>query len=144
MKQIIFKTLSGDTNTLNAWKLHGLKVHDEDNDFIRFFNPIYKSKLIDGYTSFVFEDGRLFTLNTYNVKEDLIDAELKLLADDNLRQWRLCDEGIGLFDSMGCNDEVLGGGDDYDDDEVPDDHICFGEVYVCPWGWGKIETIIID
>jgi hypothetical protein len=108
-------------------QLRELDGIDCQDNFSEYFHGAYGSDkneqaLIDkgvhsGYMHFVYEDGVLWTITTYNSDEELTRAELDALVDYTQGQWS---DGIGEgFEQFAC----------YDDED--------GEYFISPWFSGQ-------
>ncbi len=121
MTKVIIKALSGKTNAENLKILDGIECQD---DFVEYLDEDFASKLGSGYMSFKLEDGKLYTLTEYSVKETLTQEELDKLADYTQGQWS---DGIGEgFEQFGCAEE---NGE---------------EVFVSPWYSDQKLKIIVE
>jgi len=117
MEKIIFKAKAGSVNigdneqevTLEILKrCHGIDCQD---DFAEYSD--LEDKLNSGYMRFELEDGILYTITEYSVKEDLTDSEVEHLREETQGQWS---DGIGEgFEQFPCL-EIDG-----------------EEVYISPW-----------
>ena len=124
MKKVTIKGESGPHNALDVNILDGLSADCGENEFVQYFDdsPFYE-KLGEGYMSFVVENGKLYTLTEYSVKETLTEEELQELANYTQGHWS---DGIGEgFEQFSCMKE---NGE---------------EIYVSPWCRGqKLEIIV--
>ena len=86
---------------------------------------IIASKIISGYTVFKYEDGKLWSVCTYELKTPLTQDEIDYLVDYTSGQWS---DGIGEgFEQFPCC-EIDGMG-----------------LYISPWFFGQtISTQIIE
>jgi hypothetical protein len=122
MEKIIIKAPSGEHNAQNVNILIGIDCGDE---FVEYCDDDYASKLKYGYMSFDVEDGKLYTITEYIVKDgqELSYDELVKLGNYTQGQWS---DGIGEgFEQFPCCEE---NGE---------------EIFVSPWYRGqKVEIII--
>ena len=121
MKKVTIKALAGEHNANDVNILDGI---DDKTDFVEYIDNNFADKLDSGYMSFKVEDGKLYTLTEYDVKEDLTEDELNELADYTQGQWS---DGIGEgFEQFPCWEE---------DGE---------EIYLSPWFCGQKTEIIVE
>jgi hypothetical protein len=127
MERIIFKAKAGkvfigedDREATDEEKAqcNGVSCQDDFADYSEF-----RSKLKIGHMSFKFEEGTLFTVTEFAVKEDLTSEEIVKLMNETQGQWS---DGIGEgFEQFPC--AMIG-------DE---------EVFISPWFSGQeIQTTI--
>lgn len=116
---------SGQSRNLTDAELqrcHGIDIQD---DFVEYMDEPLKSKLESGYTEFVYENGKLYSVCTYEVLEPLTEEEIKEVAEYTQGQWS---DGIG----EGFEQEPYV----YIDDE---------ELYISPWFYEqKLTTELIN
>jgi hypothetical protein len=124
--------IKGEASTDYA-DLAALDGIDCQEEFTEFFSGKYKDSeneqaLIDkgvcnGYMSFEYKNGKLWTVTTYDSPVQLTEEELNILAEYTQGQWS---DGIGEgFEQEPCM---------YDDDDE--------EVYISPWSIG--QKLIIE
>lgn len=100
MTKVTIKALSGETNAKDLKILDGIKC---GHDFVEYLDEDFAAKLESGYMSFKLENGKLYTLTEYAVKEPLTQEELDKLAKYTQGQWS---DGIGeSFEQFGCAEE---------------------------------------
>lgn len=122
MYNITIKGETGETDYDGPLKdIDGLDCQDE---FSEYFNDD-EQDLIDkgvhsGYMSFIYEDGKLFTITKYLSDDHLTKAELNSLGEYTQGQWS---DGIG--EGFEQQEQYLNG----------------QEFYVSPWKRGQVLTI---
>ena len=142
-------TIKGEARTEypNLSILNGISCED---DFSEYFSKKYgetenEQSLIDkgvhnGYMHFSYENGKLWTITTYESPVELTEEEIKILADYTQGQWS---DGIGegfeqypcMHDNDYCDECVCG---ECEDGDICHDNNDAGEVYVSPWQVGQV------
>ena len=122
MYKIIIK---GEAKTDYDGPLNHLDGIDCQDEFTEYFNDD-EQDLIDkgvhsGYMSFVYEDGKLFTITEYSSDDHLTKAELAILADYTQGQWS---DGIG--EGFEQQEQYRNG----------------KEFYISPWQRGQVLSIV--
>ncbi len=127
MEKIIFKAKAGkvtigeDDRPVTLEDLSQLSGVSCQDDFAEYSD--LSRKLESGYMSFKFEDGILYTITEFELKEALGYDEIEKLKSETQGQWS---DGIGEgFEQSGCA------------------YIADEEVFISPWFQGQeIETFI--
>lgn len=107
-------------------------IQEDNQDFTEYFSGKYRDneqqqslidkKVCNGYMSFIFKEGKLWTITTYESPEELTERELNILRDYTQGQWS---DGIGEgFEQEACY---------YDSED--------NEVYISPWSHEQIITV---
>lgn len=139
-------TVKGTALTLypDPSELHGVRASDNDDEFTQYFSkchneydPHHQQELIDkgvvnGRMSFIFEGGQLWTITTYESREELTMEELEKLQEYTTGQWS---DGIGEgFEQFSCHRGRIMH-DPYEDGDITSD------VFISPWHKDQIATI---
>jgi len=84
---------------LQLQECNGIEIPDNFADYID--DDIIASKVKSGYTKFVYEDGKLWSVCTYELKASLSQDEIDYLVDYTSGQWS---DGIGEgFEQEPCS-----------------------------------------
>lgn len=124
--KITIKALSGETNAENINILDGIDCQDDFVEYMDEEDYPFVSKLECGYMSFKVEDGKLYTLTEYDLREGAIlsGEEITKLIDYTQGQWS---DGVGEgFEQEPCAEE---------NDE---------DIYVSPWYKNQVATAVIS
>jgi hypothetical protein len=132
-------TIKGEAKTRypNLEELDGISCQDK---FSEYFDrdALYGNAVTGGYLKFVFENGKLFAVTTYDSTRELTAQELSELEDYTAGQWS---DGIGEgFEQEPCYvatvpfnkyDPKYG---DYENQADADADL---DVFVSPWFYGQ-------
>lgn len=131
--------VKGEAKTLypNLSELDGIDCQDK---FSEYFDgdASYADDVTGGYLKFVFEDGKLYAVTTYDSTRELTDSELSELEDYTTGQWS---DGIGEgFEQHTCHTATQPFNkfdpkyDDYEDQDEADADL---DVFISPWFHGQ-------
>lgn len=116
----------GETFDLSDFQLQKCNGIDIPDDFVDYIdNDIIAGKVRSGYTEFKYENGKLWSICTYELKIPLNQDEIDYLVDYTSGQWS---DGIGEgFEQHPCRKM----------DDI--------ELYISPWFFGQeTSTQIIN
>lgn len=136
-------TVKGEAKTEypNLTELDGISCQDE---FSEYFDgdESYVGDVNNGYLYFKYEDGKLWSITTYDSTRELTQKELEELKEYTTGQWS---DGIGEgFEQFPCHtasqpyriyEKEF---DDYENQDEANEDL---EVYISPWFFEQIITI---
>lgn len=136
-------TVKGEAKTEypNLTELDGISCQDE---FSEYFDgdESYIDDVSNGYLYFKYEDGKLWSITTYDSTRELTQEELEKLKEYTIGQWS---DGIGEgFEQNPCytaSQPYRTYEEEFDDYENQDEADIDLEVYISPWFYGQIITI---
>jgi len=102
-------------------ELDGIDCHDCFSDYMDIIENC-DGAVTGGHLQFIFEDGKLWSVTTYESSRELTKEELAIVEDYTSGQWS---DGIGEgFEQYPCYEGRAG-----------------EEVYISPWYWKQKRTI---
>lgn len=141
-------TVKGEAKTEYPYPedIHGVECEDE---FTEYFHDRYKDDpneealikkgVKNGYMSFVYEDGTLYTITEYDSPQELTPEELEILKNYTSGQWS---DGIGEgFEQFSCMNGKRYEREGYDEECDDKEYKYTREVFVSPWHRNQVITI---
>ena len=95
-------TVKGEAKTLypNLDELNGIDCQEKFSNYFGTDEKTFADAVTGGYLQFIFEDGKLYSVTTYDSTRELTPMELEILEDYTTGQWS---DGIGEgFEQESC------------------------------------------